>query len=546
MKVAIYSRKSKYTGKGDSIGNQVQMCKDYMKCHFPEEKLEFFEYEDEGFTGAVIDRPQFKLLMKDIETKKFNALICYRLDRISRTVDDFSSTLNTIQSYGTDFISIKEQFDTTTSMGRAMIYIASVFAQLERETIAERVRDNMMELAKNGKWSGGKLPLGYNSEGISLVDDEGNERKSVKLVPDDEELKLVKLIYDTYLKEGSLHKTEVYFTQNNIKSKSGTLLEKTSLKVILQNPIYVKSTERVLDYLDKDGWNVYGCADGKSGILSYNKTKSIIKNGKYVKVNKDKSEWIAAVSNFPGIIDDETWIKVQEQFKENKDSFPRLGKTNNAILTGKLRCAHCNSYMYVVHGRVSKKTGEKFFYYSCSLKKRSRGFLCNCKNVKADKIEPAILKTLETLGNDKKIFLKSLMNNMSSNHTSELKSKKLTIEKQIADKKKILNGLVDKLALAPDISDIITDRIRLVKGEIKDLEVDLNNVLRDLEFNSNEKFNLEFIDKLLDECINIKNLSKEKQKAIINILIDSILYDGDTEDVHVIIHGSEGSKKKLI
>lgn len=546
MKIAIYSRKSKYTGKGDSIGNQVQMCKDYIACHFPNEEHEFFEYEDEGFTGAVIDRPQFKNLMKDIETKKFDALICYRLDRISRTVDDFSSTLNLIQSYGTDFISIKEQFDTTTSMGRAMIYIASVFAQLERETIAERVRDNMMELAKNGKWSGGKLPLGYTSESTTFTDEEGNERKSVKLVPNNEELKLVKLIYDTYLKEGSLHKTEVYFTKNNIKSKSGTLLEKTSLKVILQNPIYVKSTEKVLNYLDKDGWNVYGTPDGESGILSYNKTKSIIKNGKYVKVNKDKEEWIAAVSNFPGIIDDETWIKVQEQFKDNTNLFPRLGKTNNALLTGKLRCAHCNSYMYVIHGRVSKKTGEKFYYYSCSLKKRSKGSLCSCKNIKADKIEEAVLKTLETLGGDKKVFLKSLLNNLSSNHTSELKTKKLSIEKQITDKNKILTGLLDKLALAPDISDIIMTRIKLIKDELKDLDFELNNVLRDLEFNSNEKFNLEFIDKLLSECINIKNLSKEKQKAIINILIDSILYDGETDDVHVIVHGAKGSKKKLI
>ena len=404
----------------------------------------------------------------------------------------------------------------------------------------------MMELAKNGKWSGGKLPLGYNSESTTFTDEEGNERKSVKLVPNNEELKLVKLIYDTYLKEGSLHKTEVYFTQNNIKSKKGTLLEKTSLKVILQNPIYVKSTEKVLDYLDKDGWNVYGTPDGESGILSYNKTKSIIKNGKYVKVNKDKEEWIAAVSNFPGIIDDETWIKVQEQFKDNTNLFPRLGKTNNALLTGKLRCAHCNSYMYVIHGRVSKKTGEKFYYYSCSLKKRSKGSLCSCKNIKADKIEEAVLKTLETLGGDKKIFLKSLLNNLSSNHTSELKTKKLSIEKQISDKNKILTGLLDKLALAPDISDIIMDRIKLIKSELKDLDFELNNVLRDLEFNSNEKFNLEFIDKLLSECINIKNLSKEKQKAIINILIDSILYDGETDDVHVIVHGAKGSKKKLI
>ena len=182
MKIAIYSRKSKYTGKGDSIVNQIQMCKDYIETHYINNDLEYIIYEDEGFSGGIINRPRFQKLLSDIKKEKFDILICYRLDRISRNVSDFSTTLEELQSYGVDFISIKEQFDTTTPMGRAMIYIASVFAQLERETIAERVRDNMVELAKSGKWSGGRTPLGFNSESSSYIDEEGNERKLVKLV----------------------------------------------------------------------------------------------------------------------------------------------------------------------------------------------------------------------------------------------------------------------------------------------------------------------------------------------------------------------------
>lgn len=148
MKVAIYSRKSKYTGKGDSIGNQIQMCKDYIENLYKNKKIEYSIYEDEGFSGKNTNRPEFQKLLNDIKKEKFNVLICYRLDRISRNVADFSSTLDELQVYGVDFVSIREQFDTTSPMGRAMIYIASVFAQLERETIAERVRDNMIELAK--------------------------------------------------------------------------------------------------------------------------------------------------------------------------------------------------------------------------------------------------------------------------------------------------------------------------------------------------------------------------------------------------------------
>ena len=151
MRIAIYSRKSVFTGKGDSIENQIQLCKEYVNLHYPgENSIEI--YEDEGFSGGNINRPKFQELLKDAREKKFDCLICYRLDRISRNVSDFSTLIEELNDLKISFVSIKEQFDTSTPMGRAMMYISSVFAQLERETIAERVRDNMIELAKQGSW----------------------------------------------------------------------------------------------------------------------------------------------------------------------------------------------------------------------------------------------------------------------------------------------------------------------------------------------------------------------------------------------------------
>ena len=97
---------------------------------------EYFVYEDEGFSGGNTKRPEFQRMLKDIKKKKYDALICYRLDRISRNISDFSDTIKMLENTETQFISIKEQFDTSTPMGRAMMYITSVFAQLERETIA--------------------------------------------------------------------------------------------------------------------------------------------------------------------------------------------------------------------------------------------------------------------------------------------------------------------------------------------------------------------------------------------------------------------------
>ena len=108
-------------------------------------------------------------MMKDSQKIAFAAIVLYRLDRISRNIGDFAKLIEDLGDRHIDFISIREQFDTSSPMGRAMMYIASVFSQLERETIAERIRDNMHELSKTGRWLGGTTPTGYASESLSSV-----------------------------------------------------------------------------------------------------------------------------------------------------------------------------------------------------------------------------------------------------------------------------------------------------------------------------------------------------------------------------------------
>lgn len=166
--IAIYSRKSKFTGKGESIDNQIELCKQYISSHIPDISPENIRiFEDEGFLGGHLDRPQFQEMMSQAKSEKLSHIVCYRLDRVSRNIGDFATLIEELNDLKVDFISIKEQFDTSSPMGRAMMYIASVFSQLERETIAERIRDNMHELAKTGRWLGGTSPTGYKSEEIS-------------------------------------------------------------------------------------------------------------------------------------------------------------------------------------------------------------------------------------------------------------------------------------------------------------------------------------------------------------------------------------------
>ena len=201
MRFAIYSRKSRFTGKGESIENQVEMCSNYIKSHFQESDIsEIKIYEDEGFSGKNTNRPQFQLMMKEENKSHFDFIVVYRLDRISRNVGDFAKLIEELNTHKTSFVCIKEQFDTSTPMGRAMMNIAAVFAQLERETIAERVKDNMHMLARSGRWLGGTAPAGYKSKKNESVDiGDGKKRTSYSLTIDDSYIDTVKLIFNKFL-----------------------------------------------------------------------------------------------------------------------------------------------------------------------------------------------------------------------------------------------------------------------------------------------------------------------------------------------------------
>lgn len=525
MKIAIYSRKSKVTGKGDSIENQIEICKNYIVSNFPDESCEFVIYEDEGFSGGNVNRPQFKNLMKDIKQKKINILICYRLDRISRNVSDFSSILEVLQEYSVDFISVRDQFDTHTPMGRAMIYVASVFAQLERETIAERVKDNMLEMAKNGKWTGGKTPLGFISKREKMTID-GTTKESSILVKNPEEVTFIKMLYEKYLELGSLSKLEIYTHQNDLRSASGKIFEKSTLKIILQNPVYVMANEAVMNYLENHDWTVYGDVDNVHSLLTYNKTQSASRNGKIVKVNRDINERFAAVSNIEGFIEPDLWLKVQKQFDRNRDTFPHLGKTHNVLLVGKLKCGVCGNYMLVQHGRVLKN-GEKSFFYVCSLKRKSKKALCDIKNLKSSTVEFFVIDFLKNLSLNKESFLKNYKANL--NKTSSSNTVK-DLEKTLDFKEKQINNLVTKLSIDSDISEILINKIKALKEECTQITLEIEKAKENLEVNKVARIDLSIVEDLLNKCSIIDTLSKERQKEIIDVLIKTIYYYPPSDD----------------
>lgn len=231
MICAIYARKSVYSDKSDSVSNQIKMCREYITIRHGENHT-FQEYRDEGFTGANTNRPALEALLEDVEAERIDAVIIYQLDRLSRSVKDFSNIYAMLEDHHIMFISVKENVDTDTPIGRAMTMITMVFAQMERETIAARVTDNMLGLAKKGLWSGGTTPAGYTSERIEI-----GGKKHVALVPDPEGVEWVRWLFDTFLDNHySLSRMVTAFKKQGIKAPGGGFFASGQLHRILTMP----------------------------------------------------------------------------------------------------------------------------------------------------------------------------------------------------------------------------------------------------------------------------------------------------------------------
>lgn len=530
MIVAIYSRKSVFTGKGESIENQIELCKEYCSRNYINEKIEYIIYEDEGFSGGNTNRPEFQKLIDDAKTKKFGALICYRLDRISRNVADFSTTLELLQSNDIDFISIKEQFDTSTPMGRAMVYISSVFAQLERETIAERVKDNMLQLAKSGRWLGGQAPLGFESEKTTYIDEEYKERTLMRLTPNDRELEIVNLIFKTYLEKQSIREVVKKLSYSGIKGKNDGTANSAQIARLLRSPIYVKSSPETHAYLKERGINVFGIPN-ENGYLTYNKTKQLTSE-------RDITEWIAAVSKHKGIIDPDEWLKVQELVEKNKSKkFIRVGtgESNPAILSGILKCSICGANM------IPRKNGNNSYYYICSNKVNKYTEKCTSKNINVDRLDKLIVDKIKFYNKEicvnafeKVISSKSIHANIENNQQDKL-------SKEIEEKTNAIENLIKRIAKTDDdeIADMLMKNLKILKNEIKELKLSYKNIET-----SNNKVetgiktikdiikSLEYFNKNIETTGDIL-----QKRFLVQSIVEKIIWNGDTFDAKIELLG---------
>lgn len=548
--IAVYSRKSKYTGKGESIGNQIEMCRDYLRSNYREEfdNFNIDVYEDEGYSGGNTNRPHFQEMLKNIKARKYDTVICYRLDRISRNTADFSNLINVFEKLNVSFISIKDRFDTTTSTGKAMMLMVSVFAQLERDTIAERIRDNMHELAKTGRWLGGTTPTGYKSKKLEDIKLDGKKKSSFKLELIEDEIEIVKLIYKKFIETNSLTKTESFLLKEGIKTKNDKEYTRFSIRSILENPVYMIADIEAWKYFDNLNVDIYSDKsefNGKNGIMAYNKTKQI--SGMANKKN-EIDDWIIAIGKHKGVISGNDWVKVQRMLNQNKSKAFRKPKSHIALLSGVLVCGECGKFMRPKQTNRFNKDGEKVFHYLCETKEKSQKQLCSMKNINGNALDKAVCEEIKKLSYDDSTFInqlkkarKSILNN-SKDYTKEIKEKEILItnnEKAIQNYIKALSDNKSKVSI-----NYINDEIEKLHNEneaLKSKIEDIKCLIKDYSLSDSD---IEIMkETLLSFSKSVDMMTIEEKRNAIRMLIKKVVWDG--ENVHIYFFGSDCENENL-
>ena len=383
--IGIYPRKSVYRDNSDSVSVQIQMCKDYAGIIFKDKDVEFKVYDkDEGFSGKNTNRPSFQELMSDVENGTLNVVMVYKLDRISRNVQEFSAMYDIFQQHCVSFVSVKESFDTTTPMGRTVMYILAAFAQLERENTSERVTDNMQALGASGKWTGGKLPSGMTS-----VRRQMGEKEHSYLMVDYNTIWLVKLLYELILQGYPITKVERHCRDHGIRSQTGKFLNSSQIYNIITNPVYCQNNMEAYYYFKDLGCTLPDASlfDGKKGLIGYGKTKT----GKQSQKKQNKSDWTIAIGIHDYVIPAADWIAAQNRLGVNK--VIRTAKYDYGILKGVIHCK-CGARMDV---RTYYKNGRQFSYYYCTDMFRQGKGKCNTGYIRIEQVEDAFLKQLRKI-----------------------------------------------------------------------------------------------------------------------------------------------------
>lgn len=334
-KIALYVRVS--TGHQidkDSLPFQKQELTSYCRyvLHVDMSCVEI--YEDAGRSGKNTKRPGFSRMMQDVEADRISHVVVYKIDRISRNLVDFSLMYDSFKYHHVTFISLNEQFDTSSAIGEAILKIILVFAELERKLTSERVKDIMINRATEGKWNGARVPFGWDWDSVNM-----------QPVHSEKEAPLVRAIYDMYEQTHSTCKVCAYNNTHNIPTKRGGEWTTKTVADLIRNPL-------------------------NKGDYRYNYRESA--RGR----KKDESEVIYVKGAFPPLVPVEQWNRCNAIMDKNTEQRNKPGSSRNGLYThifsGFLICGSCGSHFQAMKKDEARANGFRPSMYRCGKRYRKR------------------------------------------------------------------------------------------------------------------------------------------------------------------------------
>jgi len=359
VRCAIYTRKSSEEGLEQSFNSldaQREACESFISSQRHEGwNALATRYDDGGYSGGTMERPALKQLLKDVEAGKINVIVVYKVDRLTRSLADFAKIVEALDAKGVSFVSVTQQFNTTTSMGRLTLNILLSFAQFEREVTGERIRDKIAASKRKGMWMGGMIPLGYDLEGR-------------KLVPNPREAQLVSKIFSLYLQLSCVSKLARQLDREKIRSKM---------------------------WVTRTGIRLGGVPFARGALYD------LLRNRLYIGEIRHREKWYPGEQT--GIVPLELWQKVQVQLESNLTTRRKRAREQaSSLLTGLIEDVAGNRFT----PSFTIRMGRRYRYYVSQVVVQNPGGQCDgITRLPAHEIESRVIERLVGfLNSDSDVF----------------------------------------------------------------------------------------------------------------------------------------------
>ena len=482
---AIYTRKSTDEGL-DQEFNSLDAQRESAEAYIVSQRHEGWSclparYDDGGFTGGNMERPALQRLFSDIEAGEIDCVVVYKVDRLSRSLLDFARMMELFDKHAVSFVSVTQQFNTTSSMGRLTLNILLSFAQFEREIISERTRDKMSAARRKGKWIGGQPVLGYD------VDRQGG-----KLVVNKEEAAQVKAIYQLYLE----HKAMIpvveelgrrgwhakRWTTLKGKERGGKPFSKNSLFRLLTNVTY-------------------------TGKVAFRGT---IYDGEH-----------------DGIVDIDLWQRVQDTLRRNGQTGGKAVRNKyGALLKGILYCAPCGTGM--IH-TYTNKNGRLYRYYVC-LNAQQRGWSsCPSKSLNAQEIENAVVEHIRGIGSNETIIAATAakVREESEKRLAELNKERQSHERVLKRLHTRVQKLMSESFSVVSDQKLAIDQLADLQDQIGSLDQRMTAIREEVISIQKEAVDEGDLARALTAFAPVwESLSPRDQSRIVRLLVERVGYDG--------------------